>query len=257
MNSQNNSFSSLICISWNCNSITGKINELRDFITRHPHTDIIFLQETKIPILNFNISGYRRYHNPRNSSPHFGGTAIYIKSHIPHHLIPHTNIANIDHTGIALNLPNNQINLFSIYVPPRGRFPTNSLDSFFTTNQPTFIAGDFNAKSTHWNCTRNTTRGNSLHNFISHHQISLHAPSTPTHISTNTNHRDSIIDLAISKNLPYPITTTTINDLSSDHLPVSFKIDLINPITAPPPLTPLTGINTITILQTLTLISQP
>lgn len=37
------------------------------------------------------------------------------------------------------------------------------------------------------------------------------------------------IDFGLSKNFPYAVTSTSINDLSSDHLPVCFKIDLINP----------------------------
>lgn len=97
----------------------------------------------------------------------------------------------------------------------------------------TFIAGDFNAHNRHWNCISTSGRCRSLHNLISHHQLSLHAPNTPTHIPRVRNANPSIVDFAISKNLTYPITTSVINALSFDHLPITFKIVLINPI-APP-----------------------
>lgn len=40
----------------------------------------------------------------------------------------------------------------------------------------------------------------------------------------------------MTKNFPYPIDTTVINDLNFDHLPVSFKIDLIDPLSPSHPL---------------------
>lgn len=93
-----------------------------------------------------------------------------------------------------------------------------------------FIAGDFNAHSRRWNCRTTTRRGTSLHNIITHYELSLHAPNTST---ASSNPNPSIIDLAVSNNPSFPITTNVINDLSSDNLPEAFKIDLINPISSP------------------------
>lgn len=68
---------------------------------------------------------------------------------------------------------------------------------------------------------------------VTHLNLSLHTPNTPTRILYG-NSRPSIIDFAISKNFPFSVTTTAINDLSSDHTPVCFKIDRVDPPSSPP-----------------------
>lgn len=126
--------------------------------------------------------------------------------------------------------------------PPRNHFPVNGISQLLDPNVPMFPAGDWNCSNRRWNCSSTTHRGAALHRVITHYQASLHYPDSPTHIDTRVGHANSTIDFAISKLLPYQIRTFTINDLSSDHLPVAFKIDLIKPISAP--LTkPLTGKN--------------
>lgn len=230
----NTTYSSLVCVSWNCNSVLHKTNELKDFLNRNPYIDIVLLQEVKLPKFYANFPGFKLYHTPRTNTPQYGGTAILIKSYIPHHPMQTNTFIDIDMTGIVLNFPNLKINIYSVYAQPNKRFPVNSFTQLFNDNNPTFAAGDLNAKSRHWNCHSTCHRGVSLHGLITTNHFSLHAPNTPTRISNRRNQVHSIIDLAVSKNLNYPVTVTVINDLSSDHLPVAFKIDLVNPVSAPP-----------------------
>lgn len=230
-----NQYNSLMVLSWNCNSLQNKINELRHFIQNHPYIDIILLQETRNPTNNIQIPGFKLYYTPRHNNIRWGGTAVYIKTHIPHNPTLSTPLQGLDHTEITVNLPNFSFNVTSLYIPPTGHLPTNSLDQLFARQANCFIAGDYNCKSRRWNCFGNSPRGTSLHNFVSHHNFSLHAPSTPTRVCLSATVRPSIIDLAISKNFPYPVSATSMIDLSSDHLPVVFKIDLINPISPTPP----------------------
>lgn len=227
-------FNSFIVLSWNCNSLHNKINELRHFVDNHPHIDAILIQETRKPHNNINISGFKLYHTLRSNQPQQGGTAVYIRNHIPHHATNSTDYSGLDHTDIIVDLPNFKFNLTSIYIPPNRPLPTNSLDTLFSQHNHCFIAGDYNSHNRRWQCYSNTQRGNSLHTFITHNNLSLHVPDKPTRIPTTAHGRPSTIDFAITKNFPYPITATTINDLSSDHLPVAFKIDLLNPISPPP-----------------------
>lgn len=67
--------------------------------------------------------------------------------------------------------------------------------------------------------------------------VSLNTASSKTHrhvftlvLSTAPNTYTSIIDFAMTKNLPGAITTTVINKLISDYLHVSFKINLMDSI---------------------------
>lgn len=225
--------STLVCLSWNCNCIMSKIHELRNFLTRHPYVDIILLQEIRNPNFNCNISGYTLYNTPRANLSRYGGTAIYIKKNIPHHLLPNYNFTNIDSTGISLDFPNISFKVFSVYVAPGRQFPVNNFSQLIQNNDKFFLCGDLNAKNRNWNNRYNNSYGNSLHRIVNHFQLSLHAPPTPTCFAHNSRY-GSIIDLGLSKNIPHSITASTVNALSSDHIPVLFKIDILNPITATP-----------------------
>lgn len=75
--------------------------------------------------------------------------------------------------------------------------------------------------------------GKSLHNLISHHNLSLLAPTTHTHISKVHNNRTAISDFVIRLNFSYSISTSVINALSCDHFNPVFKIYVINRIAYP------------------------
>lgn len=136
-------------------------------------------------------------------------------------------ILNLTFLTIVLQLSQNNINLTSIYIKPDGHYPVNSLTQLISENNPSFISGDINTKSMLWNCPANTQLSSSLHSFIYDHLLSLHASNAQTRIFNAADTYSSIFDFAITKNCLYPITTTFINYLTFDHLPVSFKKELI------------------------------
>lgn len=152
------------------------------------------------------------------------GIAIYVKHHVPYHTIQNTNFKDLNNTGISLNFPS--INNIFAFVYSR-HFPYN-LTPPISQNMHYPIDGYYNAHNRRWNCRCTTHLGSSLHNLISHLG---HASNTPTHIGI-TNARAYIIHFSLPKNLRFTISNTYINDLSSDHLHVFFKIDLVNPSSA-------------------------
>ena len=233
MNNTPTNFSSLLVLSWNCNGITHKIHELRSFVISNPHFDIILLQEVRLSKHIYNIPGFTLHYTPRPNAGPVGGTAIYIKSHIPHFPLQNTQLNGMDHTGIMLSFQHRKILIVSTYIRHVRPYPINDILDIFNLNTHAFLAGDFNAKNRRWNCHGTSSGGTSLHNLVVAHNFNLHAPATPTHPG-NSRCRPSIIDFAISKNFPFPVTTNTLNIFNSDHYPVSFKIDIINPISPPP-----------------------
>lgn len=127
------SLSSLIVLTCNCNSLSTKINENRIFISYHRLIDVIFLQETRNPNWIINIHWYRLHYTPRVGDICFGGTAIYIKSHKPQYTTQNATFLDIDCISIIFQLPNNNINLTSIYVKPSDHSPANCLKQFHRT----------------------------------------------------------------------------------------------------------------------------
>ncbi|GBM31304.1 hypothetical protein AVEN_91298-1 [Araneus ventricosus] len=126
---------------------------------------------------------------------------------------------------VIVNLPNvPPINFVSAYRPPRQSHVNFTLDfeSIYAYNSAIFIAGDLNAKHRNWNCTTNCKNGKLLASFAGKTNAKIIAPDTPTHFHRNG---ASVLDLALVRNIPHAISAYSLNELSSDHLPVKFLID--------------------------------
>ncbi|GFY12896.1 putative RNA-directed DNA polymerase from transposon X-element [Trichonephila clavipes] len=162
--------------------------KLRDFVLEQ-NLDLFLVQETKLePGQDPLIANYHLYKDDRVIFPRIrtaGGTAIYCKSNFVHSRAP---------------LPG---------IQERG----NNL----------IIAGDLNAAHKTWNNTRSNNFGFRLQRIIQNYpNARIVAPHTPTHINSRSRPgvRDSIIDLAVFKNIPFNYDIRVIDDLCSDHLPV-------------------------------------
>ncbi|GFT29884.1 RNA-directed DNA polymerase from mobile element jockey [Nephila pilipes] len=70
-------------LSWNCNSITPKFLEFHDFVQKID-PDVIALQETRLkPATKLNLPNLTTHRTDRTTYAG-GGTALLIKSSIPH-----------------------------------------------------------------------------------------------------------------------------------------------------------------------------
>ncbi|GFX08679.1 hypothetical protein TNCV_62061 [Trichonephila clavipes] len=102
-------------------------------------------------------------------------------------------------------------------APPQ---PAESSDSEIEDED---AAGDINAAHKTWNNTRSNNFGFRLKRIIQNYpNARIVAPYIPTHTNSRSRPgvRDSIIDLAVSKNIPFNYDIRVIDDLCSDHLPV-------------------------------------
>ncbi|KAF8773007.1 RNA-directed DNA polymerase mobile like protein [Argiope bruennichi] len=95
-----------------------------------------------------------------------------------------------------------------------------------TDDNTVFAAGDYNAKNRKWNCPNTCKIGAQLARFADITDAKIIAPDEPTHYN---NRSASTIDLAIVRNIQCQITAETINELSSDHLPIKFWLDTGSP----------------------------
>ncbi|GBN77821.1 hypothetical protein AVEN_123086-1 [Araneus ventricosus] len=87
-----------------------------------------------------------------------------------------------------------------------------------------------NARHKKWNCLKTCHFGKQLSSFADKTKASIIAPVEPTHHHYRT---DSVIDMALVRNVPYAISAQTLHELSSDHLPVKFHIDSGTPAENP------------------------
>ncbi|GFW92910.1 RNA-directed DNA polymerase from mobile element jockey [Trichonephila clavipes] len=102
------------------------------------------------------------------------------------------------------------------------KFPEKDFLKILNSGNNLIIARNLNAAHKTWNNTRSNNFGFRLKRIIQNYpNARIVAPYTPTHINSRSRLevRDSIIDLAVFKNIPFNYDIRVI-DLRSDHLPV-------------------------------------
>lgn len=223
---QNTRPKSLRLAFWNAESLTTKINELEDFIHRED-IDVMLVNETHLsPRKTLKIPNYLSYRRDRDADG--GGTAILVKNIIDHSAAePIDGLQSVEANSVIVTMVNNtNLTITSVYASPARSFPMSDISKIFSANQgPIIAAGDYNAKHTVWNSRLCTTRGRNLHTYTSMNGLEVHGPDSPTHYPRRANFRPDVIDVAITRNVNV-LNIHTIQDLSSDHVPVVVELNL-------------------------------
>ena len=208
----------LLC--WNAHSVRNKITELNLFL-ENKEIDIALISETWCDAkdtLNFN--NYSTYRTDRIR----GGVAIVIKNSILHSTVTKVKLDYAEAISLVIHLNNEDINLSSIYISPAAsRLQSKSFFSqIFNKSGQHVVAGDFNCKHTAWNNVNRDHKGIDLYDLSSSRNYNILVPDAPTHIPYIG--EVSTIDIVFHKSNLRFSDPVTINDLSSDHLPVCFSI---------------------------------
>ncbi|GFW68266.1 probable RNA-directed DNA polymerase from transposon X-element [Trichonephila clavipes] len=199
---------------------------------KEQNPDLLLVQETKLqPGLDPLIANYRLHKDDRNNFPRSridGGTAIYCKNNYDHNRVPLPTLQYMDATAIEIKFNNfPPIRIVSAYArntPENNRkFPDKDFLKILNSGQNIIIAGDLNTAHRTWSNARSNAFGYALRKIVNNKSnVRIVAPHTPTHINSSSRPgaRDSIIDLAVLKNIPFNHDIRVIDDLESDHLPV-------------------------------------
>ncbi|KAL9707286.1 hypothetical protein quinque_010804 [Culex quinquefasciatus] len=106
------------------------------------------------------------------------------------------------------------------------QFLTKSKELFTTT--VALLKRDFNARHRQWNCLKANRAGSILVSRAASSDFFIHAPPAFTYQPPG-GRRPSTLDIVLSNNLVNMSSLTVVNDLSSDHLPVRFDVDVSVP----------------------------
>ncbi|GBN91012.1 putative RNA-directed DNA polymerase from transposon X-element [Araneus ventricosus] len=203
--------------------IKPKFNQFKYF-AQEWKPDVIAIQETYLnPGDKLKLVNYTTYRTDKLTH-RGGGTALFIRNLIDHY---HTPIASdsFETATIAKILPNSQqITVSSIYRPPHGIISTDELNRIFNSNNKCIAVGDFNAKHNAWSLGRCNQNGSIINDYICNNNLILLARLEPTHFPHNSNNA-STLDFGVLKNFSSG-DATSLNELCSDHNPVSFEIDI-------------------------------
>ena len=152
---------------------------------------------------------------------------ILVKSYFTYHDITHSN--GLEYQQIAIKLKNNSLlNVFNVYASPSVTYHKHDFEPIFN-NPNSIVVGDFNAHSPLWYSTKLTERGDLLEDLLLTSNFSVLNSRQPTYLHHNGT--TSVLDLVIaSSNLACKIVTTVLNNsYSSDHSPVSVRLNDISP----------------------------
>lgn len=180
------------------------------------------LTETRLkPEHNFKVAGFNCYRNDRPSGIG-GGVAILIRNEIKHHEVSIPETECLEAVAVSIIVDNKKLLLISAYYPKQGGPFRSDIRKIIASGERVIVAGDFNARHSLWNCDRANQNGNTLLDILGKRDIHVEFPNSHTFYR---NGRPSTLDIAICKNFP-GMALETLQQLSSDHLPVKFTIGI-------------------------------
>lgn len=209
---------------FNANNIKHKKEEITEFLADY-EIDILLTRETCLKAGDrFKLPNHVVYKNDRDGGG--GGTAIIVKNTFNYCEMEPARTSHLENTRGHLEIGNTCITILSVYRQPHVPISDEDLEAIFEENNTVLAAGDYNAKHQIWNSTKADHEGRKIANYAQDNSTECHGPDKPTRYHHNQNYTPDVIDFCLTKNFPYPINTEVLHELSSDHLPVVFTIQI-------------------------------
>lgn len=225
----------LIC--WNANGLQSRKNELEVFLHQNS-IDVALISETHLTstVNTPKICNYDVYLANHPSGQARGGSAVIIKKSLHHYDVGVFITTSIQSSVVAINFNNHTVHLSSIYCPPRVIPDKETFLTLFRHLGHNFIlGGDLNSKHPIWGSRITSQRGRALHQAIVEYNCRAIPPDGPTHWPVDHSKRPDVIDFFICKGIPDDyISSYTITELTSDHIPVMCIISNMQPTTSAP-----------------------
>lgn len=210
-------------VYWNADGVGSKRSELLDMVSQLS-VDIVALNETRLtPRMKLNFPGYAIYRQDKHSRDFGQGVALLVKLDIEHSLVPTPLTSNLEAIGIKLNIQNCNYTIFSVYQSPNLSLETSDIDALLKSDNCVLLMGDFNAKHENWSPGIKNPRGDKLFNHMINHDFVIYAPSESTLVHYQ-DYKPSTPDLVIASNIHNICDVRAIPALSSNHLPVFFRL---------------------------------
>jgi len=205
----------------------------RNWIISSVNIDICLLTETHLRSgVVFRMANYVCHRNDRLTEG--GGTAILVPRGIVHHAVPIPGLAHLEATAIQVTLASKPVTIVAAYLSPTRPLIASDLSACFGGSLPVLMAGDLNAKHVEWYSRLITKRGRLLRDYADKNKFFVHGPSTPTTVPYYSSATTDVLDIAITKDLVFPVYLTTYSALNSDHLPILIDTQCLSSFLNPP-----------------------
>ena len=216
---------------WNADGVRGRKLELEHFLSQHG-VDICLLSETFLkPDQAFRLANYVCHRTDRPTAG--GGTAILVRRGIVHHSVPVPGLTHLEPTAVQVTLAGRPVKILAGYLSPSRPLIGADLTACFGGGLPVLMAGDLNAKHVDWNSRLTTRRGKLLRDYADENSCLIFGPDTPTTNPYNPSATPDVLDIAVTKDVPFQVYLPSCYSLSSGHLQV--LIDTALPTSFPRP----------------------
>ncbi|GJQ67578.1 hypothetical protein Trydic_g18526 [Trypoxylus dichotomus] len=135
------------------------------------------------------------------------------------------NITECCGLAVKIHTARGVVEIHSCYGPPGSVLSGADFRAVLGAGHPTILAGDLNCKHKSWNSKTTYTRGRQFAKIANKYDLTVEGPEEDTHIHIPTGSND-MLDIAVVKNVTTPYHLVTVNDLTSDHLPVVMTLSL-------------------------------
>jgi endonuclease/exonuclease/phosphatase family metal-dependent hydrolase len=132
-------------------------------------------------------------------------------------------MTHLEATAVQVTLAGRPVKNLAAYLSPSLPLIGADLTACFGGGLPVLMAGDLNAKHVDWNSRLNTRRRKVLRDYAEGNSCLIFGPDTPTTNPYNPSAAPDVLDIAVTRDLPFPVYLTSCSALSSDHLPVLIK----------------------------------
>lgn len=188
---------------------------------------MVAISETRLSNrITLKLPGFSCYRHDKHHSGKGQGVAILVKSDLKHSLLCTPETKNLEAIGVKLEINQRSFILFSVYQSPNLLLDTSDLDLLLKLENQVLLMGDLNAKHDYWFPGMKNPNGNLLFKHFSQGDYQIHAPDSPTLVHYRLELRKSLPDLILSRNINNIVDVETIPALSSNHLPVMFRIKI-------------------------------
>lgn len=207
---------------WNARSIRYKTDELLA-LANNTNIDIILISETHLkPSIPLRVPGFEIHRDDRLEGAG-GGTAIFVRQSIASTRIPTPKLKYTEATIIEVKIEDRAHTIIAAYCNNYRNLVREDLNKLINIGPIVVLGGDLNAKHNFWNNYRGNANGKTLFTHMQTYNYTIMAPDRPTHHAPTTKY-PSTLDIVLEKNASSISPLRTLDELSSDHLPVSFTI---------------------------------
>ena len=134
--------------------------------------------------------------------------------------MPVPGLTHLETSAVEVTLAGRPVKILAAYLSPFRPLVGADLTACFGGELPVLMAGALNAKHVDWNSQLTTRRGKLIRDYADENSCLIFGPDTPTTNPYSPSATPDVLDIAMTKDLPFPVYLTSCSALSSDHLPV-------------------------------------